>query len=151
MDYDEMHTLVIDTLVQRQVEDLRAVASAIEATGIPIRRPGMFEPDARWSDKPGEIRGNAGLGVELIRAVHVPVDKVIDDNLWGVEGTLPSGIKVGYSIWNTATCEQVPVLDDNGEPVMHTVSKMVSVDVVEAKTEKKCMPILGPNDAHVDA
>ena len=151
LSYDEIHTLTIDTLVQRQVEDLRAIASAIEATGIPVRNPTMFEPMVQFSNEKDVIRRQARIGVELIRAVHVPVDKITDDNLWGVKGELPSGIKVGYSIWNSNTCEKVPVLDDDGAPIMHTVTKLVSVDVVEAKTDTKCMTIFAADDAPADA
>ena len=151
MDFDEIHMLALSTMAQRQAEDFRALASAIEATGIPVAKPSMVEPMVHYSNDPSVIRRNAGVGKELLRALGLPVSKIASDTLWGVEGTMPSGIKVGYSAWNSATCEQVPVLDDNGEPVMHTVTKMVAVDVIEAKTEKKCMTILGPNDAHVDA
>ena len=151
MTYDERHTLAIATLVQRQSADFRALASAIEATGIPVATPIMVEPKVHYSNQKETIRRNAGVGIELIRALGLPVDKIASDTMWGVEGTMPSGIKVGYSAWNTATCEQVPVVDDDGEPVMHTVTKMVPVEVIEAKTDKKCMTILGPTDSPVGA
>ena len=151
MTYDERHTLALDTLAQRQAEDFRALALAIEATGIPVATPMMVEPKVHYTNQKETIRQNASVGIELIRALHLPVDKIVSDTLWGVEGTMPSGIKVGYSVWNTNTCEKVPVLDDDGEPIMHTVTKMVSVDVVEAKTDKKCMTIFAADDAPADA
>ena len=146
VDYDDAHTLAVDMTVERQAADLRNLAHAIESTGIPLMSPAL-EIGYKWAGDDRELaRRGAKVGVEFLKALGYSIEKINSEHYWGVRSELPSGIRVQYSIINTATCETVPVLDEDNNPVMETVSKLVSVDVLEAVTEKKCMSIFGKDE-----
>ena len=149
LSWDDLHTLTVDTTCQLQAEDLRIIAHAIEVTGIPLVTT-RVHIGTRYAGQDKEaIRRQAKLGVEFIRACNAKVDKINSDYSWGVEGTLDSKIQVAFSVFNEATCEYVPVLDEDGNTQTVTTSKMVSVDVVETLTEKKCMQIFAKDEVPV--
>ena len=151
LDWDETQTLAIDMTCAKQAEDLRAIAHAIETTGIPITSPHLMISTRYAGTDKEAIRRQAKLGVEFIKACNADVKKINSDYSWGVEGVLASSIKVGFSVFNEATCEYVPVLDDDGNTQMVTSTKMVSVDIQETLTEKKCMPIFTKDEDYHDA
>lgn len=145
-DYDDAYTLAVDMTVERQAADFRNLAHAIESTGIPLMSPSL-EIGYKWAGDDREVaRRGAKVGVELLKTLGYPIEKINSDVYWGVKSGLPSGMTVSYRVVNTATCEIVPVLDEDNNPVMETVSKLVSVDVLEAVTEKKCMSIFGKDE-----
>lgn len=151
-DYDDQHTWAVDETCRIQADDLRMLANAIEFTGIPLAIT-WFRIGTRYAgnDKVA-IRRQAKLAVEFISACdnRLPIKKIDSPTLWGVESTLDSQFMIHYSVMNEATCEYVPVLDEDGNTQTVTTTKMVSVDTEELLTEKKCMNIFGPEeDPHV--
>jgi hypothetical protein len=151
-DYDDHHTWSVDEACVLQAEDLRMLANAIEITGIPLATARLTIGTRYAGNDKAAIRRQAKLAVEFIRACHRQLDikKIDSDWSWGIESTLDSQFQIAYSVFNEATCEYVPVLDEAGNTQTVTTTKMISVDVEEVFTEKKCMPIFGP-DEHPDA
>ena len=152
LDYDERMSVAIAETALRQADDLHRIAEAIATTGIPIE-PIRIHPNVRYSTDPVEVRRQAKIGIELMRACGVSINKIDSESMWGIEGRMPSNIKVEFSVYNETTCDRVPVMDDDGEPVMETVTvtKLVDVEETKAKTIKVCMPIFAADDAPADA
>ena len=134
-DYDDLHTMAVDRTCALQAYDLRNLANAIEVTGIPLEATRI----AIGTRYPGQdkiaIRRQAKLAVEFIKACHLPVNKIVSEWSWGVECTLDSQFQIVYSVFNEATCEHIPVLDDDGNAIRSSV--LESGKCIKTKSNKK--------------
>jgi hypothetical protein len=138
-----------------QGEMLRKLASVVQRVGIPLNVR-AFSFDLRtyptWDDgKPltDEMRMTAVNAGRLINAVArdfypgVDREKINSEYSWGIKFPLDEHTSLLYSTPNEVTCEQVPVLDADGEPVLEEVEETVrtTVSVMKPKTEKKCISL----------
>ena len=127
---------------------LRRLADAVEETGIAVT--GSLSPAFNYIDAQAlsleharlVARRMARTTIMLIRRAQVreQVKKVNNEYQWGVRAQLCPGLHIEWTMGQNLTCEEVPVLDDDGKPVIERVKKYVSaeVEVEQVVTERVC-------------
>lgn len=138
---------------KQQAAELRTFADILEYTEVPfigvVFEPSLRDPsgmdDLDDDQKRAVARDQVQWTNKLMRKFFPRQDRSrkVNDWEWGLKMTTPSGFTFRRTVSNTETCKQTPVLDDEGAPVMETVSisKFVEVEVTQAKTEKECMSL----------
>lgn len=69
--------------------------------------------------------------------------KLNDEDYWGLESDLGDGISMKFDVSSQATCTFVPVLDENGAPILEEKEVYVGATVTQqvVKTEKTCVSL----------
>lgn len=144
-DFADIYVALDGDEKQAFAERLRALADFIEHTEAPISRYSIVnvefgtydlhddEEKARWGNV--DVVALRRLIGGKVRKLY-PGDQLLLQKLFAKEHTYPQ-VSAGWRIAREAVCEQVPVLDDDGEPVMEEVKTMDYSDAERAEKLKE--------------